>query len=317
MNKSVLSLILNESINPQKAPNLKDRQEKQMAALRLKRARQNLSQSPDPISKEPIKENPILKSNYELLYKYIASNGDPKRRAQAQRLLTSVYANGLFDNTPLSQIHLKSFLGAGSFSAAFDDDDNHVIKCGGVRDGQSEQDFYNSFLEKPSKEFVVHYYKTFPTPSDPSKSLYLAITNKLLTFTEYSQFIQNGSPDGKPVSIEAWPDKYFSLFGANKTTKGKLWKIREHMIKRKIELTPKNILATWGTYEPEQITHEIGDVKKELNQYYGISYKDSTKILEQAILMFCSQTRPDVHLNNLGVNITSGMNNPSFFFFDR
>lgn len=315
MNKTVLTIILNEALNPQKkAPQLKDRQEKQLAALRLKRARQKLP--PEEASK-PIMENPTLKANYETIYKHIAINGDSKKRAEAQRAIASVYVNGLLDKTPLAEISLKTFLGAGSFSAAFEDDAGHVIKCGNVRDGDSERDFYDSFLRNPSKDFVVHYYKTFKIPSDPGHNFYVAVTNKFLTFTEYAQFIQNATPGGFSVPDEAWPDKYYEVFAGRKEHWGKLWQIRDHMNKRKIELTPKNILSTWATYEPQDMPRDIGEIKMELSKNYGISFKDSTKILQQVFDAFCTQARPDVHLNNLGVNITSGMNNPSFFFFDR
>ena len=124
--------------------------------------------------------NDILDTNVELIIDRFSYHYSKNGLRQLSNF-------GELDDTPLAKIPLKKFLGAGSFAVAYEDSDGHVIKCGELRPGNStEKAFYRKYLKKPSKNFIVHYYKTFKT-SDCE--MYLAITNKFLTFYEYAQFI--------------------------------------------------------------------------------------------------------------------------------
>lgn len=312
MNKTTwLSFLTETEVPPQMS-----RVEKQKAALRLKLARQKFDSSQASSSEKPL-VNQTLIDNFQLIYRHISSGGRKERRAESQRTLTNVYAAKLLEKTPLSEIKLNKFLGAGVFSAAFEDDSGHVVKCGIIRDKTSEESFYQQYLSNPSKEFVVFYFKAIPIPDKENEKLYIAITNKFLTFFEYCQFHQGTNM----IPNLAWPEKYGELFGRfrneDKWNFGKLFIVREYMNREKAKLSPRNFLLYWNKIEGGNPTKDIGDFKKELQNIFGISNKDSTKIFEQILDVFCKQKIPDVHLKNLGVNITSGMDNPNFFFFDR
>jgi len=305
MNKTVIKLILNEV----KKPN--DRVEKQLAALRLKRARQKL---PPEEANKPVVENLILKANYETIYKHIAINGDSKKRAEAQRAIASVYANGLLNKTPLAEISLKTFLGAGSFAVAYEDNDGHVIKCGELRPGNStEKAFYRKYLKKPSKNFIVHYYKTFKT-SDCE--MYLAITNKFLTFYEYAQFIIASKSNQRTYTMDRYG--YPSFLSAITSEIDFIRKDLVHALPKVRNTFPTVNLTSPVIYKTlsENAPQVIKDFYDGLLSTFGLGSKDAYKILTEIIKVYCTQVQPDISFNNVGANITAGVNNPSFFFFD-
>ena len=70
-------------------------------------------------------------------------------------------AKNFFDKTPLATTSLIKLLGSGCFSSAFLDANGHVFKIGLLAD-PSDSDFYKKYLNKPNKNFIVHYYSEIP-----------------------------------------------------------------------------------------------------------------------------------------------------------
>jgi len=243
--------------------------------------------------------NDILENNVELMVRRFVYTF-------AKKGLRELYRVGELNNTPLAKNSLQKFLGSGSYAVAFEDQDGHVIKCGEVRsENTTDKAFYKRYLKKPSKNFIVHYYKTFRT-SDGFE-MYLAITNKFMTFYEYAHFKIGSIKNEKTPDIgkHGYPNFLIEL-----TT--------EIDIIRK-QLNPSAKLTFPSIYKilSEKYPRTISRFYLLLKHVYGLTPGNSYKILTEIIKVYCAQSKPDLSLNNLGVNIVSGMDSPGFFFFDQ
>lgn len=265
----------------------KDRVDKKIAEIRKKKQidKQN---APPVIS--------VLQNNVDLI-----NNKLTQRKVIND--LNTLFQDDDLNNTPLAKQPLGKFLGAGYYSAAFEDSDGHVLKCGGIRDEESEIAFYEKHLKNPTKDFVVYYYKVFPVDN-----FYIAITNKFLTFFEYAEFRKSSKENVEHAYIlkNAGPNTLHNVSLS-------LDQIRYELKREGKEITKFSLYSA--------LTKQSSDLLFKFKQYFlkefGLPPKESNKILEQMIQAYLVHKYPDLHLNNLGVNIVAGIDNPSFFYFDQ
>lgn len=246
-------------------------------------------------------DNETLENNVELITSRLLYTFTKKS-------LKELYFKGALDNTPLKTIPLQKFLGAGSYAVAFEDDAGHVIKCGEFRtENATDKAFLQKYLKKPNKSFVVHYLKTFP--GSQGAELFIAITNKFLTFYEYAQFIIASKNNERTYTKDrmGYPGELQNLCSEIDNIRGDLMHASSS-----IKLTFPIIYKALVEKEPWVIKGFYNGLAMD----WKLGSKDAYKILTEIIKIYCTQAKPDISLNNLGVNITAGMNNPSFFFFD-
>ena len=210
-------------------------------------------------------------------------------------VLSELFQDNLLYNTPLA-ISKLSFVAASAHSMAFQDENQHIVKIGFLRLNHEKEElsFYNHFLDHPTKNFVIHYLKKFV-----GYPFFIVVTNKMTTFKDYLSFIiPKESQKISWTKVSDFKPQFLISF------------IEE------IDSIPET--------NPSLILSELknsGILKlflENMQNQYQIPEKYAEQICYQIIAIVSRNgVDSDVHLGNLGVNITKGFDNPSFFFFDR
>lgn len=202
-------------------------------------------------------------------------------------------AKNFFEKTPLATTSLIKLLGSGCFSSAFLDEDGHVFKIGLLGDA-SDSDFYKEYLNKPNKNFIVHYYSEIPV--EKYRIFFIAVTNQFLTFRDFLSIRERhckitSEYDFMPYALQNFIETASTIKKYYENPQDFYLSLKEHALE------------------------DLNNLKTDFIKNFGLDEKEVIHLIFE-ILKNILLDREDLHLANLGVDITSGIDNPEFFYFD-
>jgi hypothetical protein len=201
-------------------------------------------------------------------------------------------------DNPLKDNKIAQILGKGKFGIAYLLSNDHVLKFGRTNN-LDDLELYKKFSKRPSRNFICFDWYRFS--SEPK--LFYAEMNRFMTFRDFSTFIGKMSADEfKPLPkfLEAILKKFVEQFQNYEEKNGKPVKLSE--------------LAKSSSSWKKQISQFV----KDFSSQYKVTDTHSFSILSSMLHIISKSKRShDLHLDNLGVNISGGVDNPQFFFFDR
>ena len=249
-----------------------------------------LSESRFPLSSNINQDyNTILNDNLD----FILDSQLETDRMGFHEYIQKLDAKNFFDKTPLATTSLVKLLGSGCYSAAFLDENGHVFKIGLLGDA-SDSDFYKKYLNEPSKNFVVHYYSEIPVAK--YRIFFIAVTNQFITFRDFLSIRERSCKINS--NFEFMPDVFYNFILTASSIKKYYENIQEFYLSLK-----------------EHATEDLNKLKAYFVKYFGLDEMEIALLIFE-ILKNILLGRSDLHLGNLGVDITSGIDSPEFFYFD-
>jgi len=230
---------------------------------------------------------------------YEIKTDNPILKYNLKQLEESFYCSaGLLENTPLAQNKIINMLGAGGYGQVYLLDNDHVLKIGSIR-SSGDYNFYKQYYDNPTKEFIVYFLKQLKVRNIYTFTeglIYIVEMNKLMTIKQYVTVYHNDPTMEKKSVFPRWLanlqyylEKEFNNHGLN------LQDIVNQMKQNKDYQKYVGTISNYWQF-PEDISQKILD----------------------CIIQTVSVTKfPDIHFDNLGVNIVNGFDKPQFFFFDR
>lgn len=239
---------------------------------------------------EASERSPLLQYNYHMII------GDSLFKDE----LTHLYKTNQLNNSPLSHSKVLKKLGSGTSMVAYLMDSGHVFKIGRYTPGRDAQ-FYEQYLDKPTKNFVIYDYKVFNEEQTQSPNeMYYVETNKFVSFYEYLK-LYHGNNERPPHTPE-------EIIRVRKLMKMVALKLQKD--------STKDLIDFHDLLMRESIRNTF---IRTMSSVYRIPENISAKLYNVFVQMMFENPQADLNFGNLGVNFT-GTNNfihPQFFFFDR